>query len=264
MMKFNLCLSIKDRLRKWQDREQNSRGIQTEEPEEIYRMELAPQPDCSSNVEQALEATQLSGEEPSADQKKEACSEEVPEEQIAEDNEEIMRLQREKGSGSVLNRWPENEPADDGRGSQQTSSTDYTKRMVEIKDQDKSVSKITSSWESKNAGYLDDSSWMDRAKSLSESHHYEPDELLQNDPVDKSRDGFNHTDSSSSSSSSDSDQDELQEAESVYQEDRASSQGYSQQAESAFLAESPFLNVDESSTTSVNQLKSFFESCFSD
>ncbi len=60
-------------------------------------MELAPQPDCSSNVEQALEATQVSGEEPSADQKKEACSEEVPEEQIAEDNEEIMRLQREKG-----------------------------------------------------------------------------------------------------------------------------------------------------------------------
>lgn len=119
-----------------------------------FRMELAPQPDCSSNVEQALEATQLSGEEPSADQKKEACSEEVPEEQIAEDNEEIMRLQREKGrdlvfyygllsvrsgcsdsshaqlfhlqdfvnvsllgSGSVLNRWPENEPADDGNAS---------------------------------------------------------------------------------------------------------------------------------------------------
>lgn len=164
-------------------------------------------------------------------------------------------------------------------------------------DQDKSVSKITSSWESKNAGYLDDSSWMDRAKSLSESHHYEPDELLQNDPVDTRRDGFNHTDSSSSSSSrylilksifSNNvfkvirikmnskkqvtfsfifvDQRCLSEyfLESVYQEDRASSQGYSQQAESTLLAESPFPNVDESSTTSVNQLKSFFENCFSD
>lgn len=70
-----------------------------------------------------------------------------------------------------------------------------------LQDQDKSVSKITSSWESKNAGYLDDSSWMERAKSLSESHHYEPDELLQNDPVDMKRDGLNNYDSSSSSSS---------------------------------------------------------------
>ena len=39
---------------------------------------------------------------------------------------------------------------------------------------------------------------MERAKSLSESHHYEPDELLQNDPVDTRQDGY---DSSSSSSS---------------------------------------------------------------
>jgi hypothetical protein len=60
-------------------------------------MELAPQPDYSSNVEQALEATQVSEEEPSAGQKKEACSEGDPEEQIAEDNEEIMRIQRQKG-----------------------------------------------------------------------------------------------------------------------------------------------------------------------
>ena len=60
-------------------------------------MEPAPQPVSSSNVEQALEATQVSEEEPSADQKIEACSEGLPEEHIAEDNEEIMRLQRQKG-----------------------------------------------------------------------------------------------------------------------------------------------------------------------
>ena len=169
--------------------------------------------------------------------------------------------------------------------------------LILLQDQDKSVSKITSTWESKNAGYLDDSSWMERAKSLSESHHYEPEELLQNDSVDMKRDGSNNYDSSSSSSSRflilkyfifqyifsvnrikmKSKQVILQFwffaakkgwiwlfSESVYQEDRVSSPGSYQQAESLHAAESPFPNVDESSTTSVNQLKSFFESCFTD
>ncbi|CAG5085919.1 Oidioi.mRNA.OKI2018_I69.PAR.g11048.t2.cds [Oikopleura dioica] len=272
---FPRGFSIKDRLKKWQDLEQNSQGIQTEDQAPQTREEeLAPpvsNNSSSSNVQPALETTEASEKEPSAEQNQieEASEEQNP---ATEDNEEEMRLQREKGS--VLKRWPENEPADDGNASvakiiskfqtgkgwraQQKNSTDYTKRMVEIKDQENSVSKITSSWESKNAGYLDDSSWMDRAKSLSESHHYEPEELLQNETQNEAQ---SYASSSSSSSSSDSEHEDIQEAESIYQEERVESPELSQRAES-FVVESPSPEVDESSTTSVHQLRSFFENCF--